>query len=167
MSKAYLGIDPGLRGAFSLLDASGNIIGYETMPVIGSNKKEVDIQKVHKIFKNLKSHFPGVTAFLEQQIGMPKQNSASTFTTGMGYGYLKMALMVHEIPHTIQVAKAWQKEMFKGTSSKLKPKDRALIVGQRLFPSESFLATKRSTVPHDGIVDSLLMAKFLYQTDRG
>ena len=63
----------------------------------------------------------------------------------------------------------WQKILFEGqTVMYKKGKDKhkkdtkkmALAVAKRLWPSETFLATSRSSVAHDGLVDASMLADF-------
>lgn len=72
--------------------------------------------------------------------------------------------------------KVWQKavwepsDMVKKEDGKTDTKATSLNAAQRIFPNEKFLKTKRSTVPHDGLVDASLIAYYLklnYETTNG
>ena len=73
------------------------------------------------------------------------------------------------IPYTKVQPKKWQKQAWEGIPLIKKPsstgktqvtdtKAMSLIAAKRLFPKEDLRATERSKIPHDGKVDSLLMA---------
>jgi hypothetical protein len=40
------------------------------------------------------------------------------------------------------------------------PKESSLYVARQLWPDQNFLATERSRVPHDGVVDAALIAYY-------
>ncbi len=54
------------------------------------------------------------------------------------------------------------KKKNKDGTQKMKTDTKAmsLVAAQRIFPNESFLATERSSVPHDGLVDAALICEF-------
>jgi hypothetical protein len=62
--------------------------------------------------------------------------------------------------------KKWQADIWANvdkiykTGKKIDTKKTSLMAAKRLFPNESFLATSRSRVPHDGIVDAALIAQY-------
>lgn len=58
---------------------------------------------------------------------------------------------------------AWQKVMIPGCA-KGDTKPAALRAAKLLWPDESWLATSRSKVPHDGLVDAALLALYLQNT---
>jgi hypothetical protein len=51
-------------------------------------------------------------------------------------------------------------ESKKNPRVKIDTKATSLIAAKRLFPEEKFLATSRSKVPHDGIVDAVLIGEY-------
>jgi hypothetical protein len=134
---------------------------------------EFENNSVHVLFEDLHSIF-GTSA-------------ASNFSFGLNNGLVTGMVQTAGISYTKVQAKKWQKEMFegirpvevpamekklKGQSAKQKvdkngnlkykvdTKATALIAAKRLFPKESFLATQRSKVPHDGIVDAVLIGLY-------
>lgn len=103
-------------------------------------------------------------------------SAKANFTFGVNNGLIIGMLQCSQIPYTKIGPKKWQKEMWQGIRPveiptgkfdkkgnpkvKINTKATSLIAVQRLFPKESFLATERSKKPHDGIVDSVLMAEY-------
>ena len=77
------------------------------------------------------------------------------------------------MPYELIAPKTWQKETQKGvpnlkkSNGKNDTKGMALLAAKRIFPQEKFLATARSTTPHDGLVDAALMAYYLMLKHKG
>ncbi len=162
--KHWVGIDVGKMGAFAVIDEDNNLTYFPT-PLIG---KEVDTHKISDWLlsfkeKEIQSHF--VMEALHSIFGA---GAASNFTFGRVNGIIEGVLISHQMSFTKINAKKWQTAMFEGvspiykpnTKKKLDTKAMALVAAKRLFPKESFLATSRSSVPHNGIVDSVLMALY-------
>lgn len=162
----WIGIDIGAKGAFATINDTGEL-SYEPVPLIA---KEIDVQSICKYllqFKDIKCH-----VVMENLHSVFGAGAKSNYQFGRVNGLIEGILIAYEIPFTKIQAKKWQTEMFEGVSLIYKPskpnektkkidtKATALIAAKRLFPKESFLATERSKVPHDGIVDSVLMALY-------
>ena len=54
----------------------------------------------------------------------------------------------------------WIKIFKTGSKTKVDTKAMALMAAKRLFPKVNLIMTERSTTPHDGLVDALLMAEY-------
>lgn len=150
-----IAIDIGLEGA--VCEYSGQI-SYWTMPIIGN---QVDYQNLcdriskenaHVVFEDLKSLYA--------------VSASSTWSLASQAGAVEMMCVALKLPFTKVAPKDWQKEMFQGippirkSSGKADTKKMALIAAKRLFPNLSFLATEKSRVPHNGIVDAVLIAEW-------
>lgn len=151
----YMGIDPGQKGAISLINKKGD--KFESIPM-------PDLHNLHEHLHKWKIKYNIKHCFLEHAQAMPKQGVSSTFTYGRGFGALEALLIAHEIPFTLVKPRDWQKEMFKGTApmkagEKRNPKERALEAIRRLFPKNKFTFTLRAVKPHDGMIDSVLLAE--------
>ena len=168
----YIGIDPGLHGGIAIIIGEeenethpGGItirtrenIKTFPMPLLASQKglTAYDHFWLKRFFELSTSDS---YAILEQQQAMPKQGVVSMLTIGYGFGTLKQGLVDFAIPHEIVRAQVWQKE-FGISGRKGNTKAQALRICQGLFPDVNLLATQRAKKPHDGIVDSLLIAEF-------
>lgn len=86
---------------------------------------------------------------------MPKQGVTSTFTFGVGFGYIKGMLEAFEIPYQEISPQKWKKE-FGLTNDKAK----SIEVCKRLFPAVSLRPTEKSRVNNDGMAEAVLMAEF-------
>ena len=159
------GIDPGLSGGISMMDAEKKIT-TKIMPTITikkgkKNKRIIDHAGLREIFKSLKSKHKQCFVVVEKQQAMSKQGIkqgvGAMVTLGMGYGALIQVLTDFEIPFEIVRAQVWQKE-FKIANGDTKAQ--ALKVCQSLFPKLNLLATKKSRVAHKGIVDAVLIMQY-------
>lgn len=151
----YLGIDPGQKGGLSFVSSDGS---YCALPM-------PDIREFCDVIEGWSREFGIKHCFIEKAQPMHKQGVVSTFTYADHYGQLQGALAANCISFTLVRPQEWQKEMFKGSKDKKgdvkrDPKERALEVVRRMFPKEKFLASLRCKKPHDGMIDSILLAEF-------
>ncbi|CAM6004909.1 unnamed protein product [Sphagnum balticum] len=153
-----LGIDPGLEGAFVLTD--GERVVCDKMPIQdGGKNKEIDFTGVCKLL-NKAAQLGVKHIYLERAMALA-MGSSHAFNYGRGFGFIEIAIKLSSIPVTYVLPQQWQKEMFEGVSVDLKPKARALIAIERLYP---LLVEKLPKKPkggmHDGFVDALLIAGY-------
>lgn len=148
-----LGIDPGKNGAlcFYYNDKDYNL--YQMPPVFAINEMET-------IFAN--EQVPE-KVYIEKAHAMPKQGVSSMFNYGMHYGWVlgylqSKDLQVIEVPPQTWCKFAHQGvTQYTGTGS---GKKKSLEASMKLFPNERFLATDRSSKPHDGYIDATLIAYY-------
>lgn len=141
----YLGIDPGAKGGFAIIDTDVNFpICLEPF-----NKQEFIVW-----MDFLKSRQEKTICCLERVHAMPKQGSVSMFTFGENYGWLKGALDMAEIPYQEIAPQTWKKE-FNLNSDKA----RSVEVARQLFPN-SKLIPAGCKKPSDGMAEALLMAEY-------
>src|ERR1019366_4263591 len=98
--------------------------------------------------------------------GSSKQTA---FSMGAQSGAIEMACICQNIPYTKVRAVDWQKAMFTGLDLITKPsktagakpvrdtKAMALVAVKRIFPELKLTFGDRATVPHDGLIDAVLM----------
>lgn len=117
-----LGIDPGLSGAFVLLE-DGAPIEWGTMPVMieGSNKR-INGASLASLWRYLRVD----VAFLEQVGAMPGQGVTSMFTFGHATGTVRGVLGALEIPVKLVTPQAWKKHV--GLLNKDKDAARSLAI---------------------------------------
>ena len=138
------------------------------------NGKEIDMVK---LIDMLKAVAPLVKLCVMEDVHSIFGSSAgSNFQFGRVTGIMETALIAAGIiPYKVQ-PKAWQKIAWEGTEVVKLPTGRknkagkplfkndtkatSLNAATRLFPNESFLATSRSKIPHDGWVDAALIAYY-------
>jgi hypothetical protein len=169
--KVYAGLDPGKNGAIAAIFVDkGKVSKIEThvMPMLNSD--EYDLQGLRDIIETLSkldTHF-----VIENVHSIFGTSAKSNFQFGMGVGIVRTSIAFFQIPFTLVQSKTWQKVCFEGVKEIRKPgkakegrgsvdtKAMALIAVKRLYPKVNLLATARSKVPHDGLVDALLMSHF-------
>ena len=144
-----IGIDPGKKGGICFLDRERKI-KYVAMP-------EASI--IHELFKDLEDCFCVIEKAQAMSKPGVKQGITSMFNYGVGYGILIGILTANRIPYTEVAPRKWQSEMIP-KAKKGGSKIEALRVAKQLYPSEKFLASDRCRVPHDGIVDAILLAEY-------
>jgi hypothetical protein len=135
----YIGIDPGVAGGIAMLNDAGEIVAAVKMPATE-----------HDVFAFLCESLgeEPARAVLERVSSSPQMGVVSAFTFGRGYGALRMALTVAEIPFDEVSPRKWQPAMgcLSGGDKNI-TKRRA----QALFP--------RVEITH-ALADSLLLAEF-------
>lgn len=139
-----IGIDPGKNGAVARIDENG--IAVELITHVRTWLRECGEmpEKCHII--------------LEKAQSMPQQGIVSAFNYGVGFGRILEAIEIYGLPHTLVTPRDWTKEMHRGCTGK-DAKAKSLQAAQRLFPGVDF-KVEGCRVPHDGIVDALLIAEF-------
>lgn len=154
--RLYIGIDPGKKGGIAAIQ-DGALLDCFVMPTVGG---EVSAASFAGWLKHeLPADLDNVFVVMEKVGSMPNQGVKSMFTFGTGFGLILGVLAALDISHSLVPPKTWQQDMHTGIAGK-DPKKRSLIAAQRLFPRASFIATERSRVPHDGIVDAVLLAEY-------
>ena len=170
MEKISIGIDPGKTGFLTVIGVDG-IKAFYPMPLV---KKELDIDTLVKWFDSIPKLFEPFDSYhcvLEDVHAMFGSSAKGTFTFGYVCGVLEALLVANRIPYTKVAPKKWQKQMWEGiplikkpsTSGKTQVTDTkamSLLAAKRLFPDVDLRATERSKIPHDGKIDSLLLAEY-------
>lgn len=156
-----IGIDNGLDGGLCAISKhSGSIIDRCAMPTLQrAGKREVDTKAVYNWIRNL--HTEPLIA-IEEPLKHSKTSQAMR-SMGISFGKILGMCESHDIKvRPIQVLD-WQKKML-GKVPKSQTKVFALRKATELAPEEDWLATARSYVPHDGIVDAFLIARYTRET---
>jgi hypothetical protein len=158
---AFIGIDPGLGGGIALLSDEGAIIDRSPWPTIKLGKgRDTDILALARCVEAN----PGATYALEDP-GKHAPGASGLVSMRDTFSIARTLLVVHRVRHEIVSRPlVWQREFWKKPKmpkgKKFDTKAAALAAARRLWPGEDFLATNRSTKPHDGIIDALLIAEY-------
>lgn len=143
----YIGIDPGKGGGLAFLGAHVEVV---KMP-----ETERDILDCLVTAKAGVIGRSQVKAYLELVRSSPQMGVVSAFTFGLGYGFLRMALIACGIPFDSVTPQKWQKALgCRSGGDKNVTKRRA----QELFPDIK--------VTH-AIADALLIAEYGRRKERG
>ncbi len=158
----YIGIDIGKAGAITIIDKEQNVLDTIQMPLI---KTELDY---HRLFRILKDYEGKQLMVVFEKLGVIFGSSKRTaFSMGEQLGAIEMVCISLSLPYTEVPAKTWQKEMFQGIpeqtiagTKKRDTKAMALLAVKRLYPNLKLTFGDRATKPHDGLIDSVLMAEY-------
>jgi len=176
----YIGIDPGIKGAISIVDDKGKLVYCKPLPTrkeeskSGRKMSRIDIAEVNKRFAYISRKYSRYVLVIEKQIAMPGQNSIGTFNTGLGYGILLALISVNFSGQMLDIisCKEWQEAIITNRTfvlSKVRRDRRkqlkldSVSKARELFPYFNFKRTARSKIDNDGMTDSSLMAYYCYQ----
>jgi crossover junction endodeoxyribonuclease RuvC len=177
MRRRIVGLDPGLEGGWAALDAdTGAVLGRGTWPTLELERKKAGGKKGYKTVYLEQGMLDALRdacladggachVYLEKQQAMPGQGVTSMFSTGDGYGLLRMAVVALGVPWETVTAQAWQKVMMAGIpkAEGTKASAQAHLVCARLWPGMDLREPgcgPRVRTPHSGICDALLLAEF-------
>jgi hypothetical protein len=166
MKKTYVGIDIGKRGAIAVIYPDRSIktikmpmtnedINYQSLFTLLSQTASID---AHVVFEKLGVIF-GTT-------------KTTAFSMGYQAGAMEMACIAFKAPYTKVRAVDWQKYMFEGIPDILKEgtkrrdtKAMALQAIRKWFPGLKLTFGEKATVPHDGLIDAVLIAEYARKHD--
>lgn len=122
-----LGIDPGIRGAFALLQ-NGKMISYGKLPILGKGKEKkiLDLTLIRQIIEKA-DH-----VFIEKAQSFPKQGISSTGRYLEAFGMLQGLCAGLKIPYTLVHPSVWKRALLKGMA---KGKASSLRRAKQLFPN--------------------------------
>lgn len=153
MQKAFIGIDPGKKGAMAVYQ-NGEVIFAEPLHHVGD---ELDILHLMTIISGVRQT-ARVTAVLEKVHAMPGQGVCSMFTFGKGYGEIRGMLKAAGIPIIEPTPQAWKKKVLAGMDHKGNKAASCEYV-MRAHPNVS-LTPGKTKKPHDGIADAVCLAVY-------
>jgi hypothetical protein len=155
---AYIGVDPGLSGALSIIYPTGEIKTLPT-PVAG---KEIDVNAIVKWIDNvlpvdlMVGRYPAI-AYIEAVHAFSGQGVVSMFKFGFVTGVIHGILRALSIPLYTVTPQAWKKEILAGTA---KDKQAAIDYVLRAYPNVSLFRTEKSRTYDNGIADSICIAEY-------
>lgn len=163
--KVYVAIDPGKSGAIVFLDPNGGLNKW-VIPKIGD---DIDGNALYAIIEGIKDKFDPVI-IIEDVHSVFGASAKANWQFGFVCGLIRAMVIAHKLPFHMIQPKDWQKVVWSNDDKVYKPKKpdqkrpqldtkaTSLKAAVRLYPNYDFRATERSKIPHDGIVDALLMA---------
>lgn len=151
-----VGIDPGLEGGFIRMDGLFPV-HWHPMPTKGAKTaREIDYPAVKMTLLRLDA----THVVLERSVSFG-MGSKGAFNYGRGFAALEIAIHELQLPVTYVEARKWQKDLFDGIDTRLKPKEQSLIAAERLLPVHfAALPRNKKGKPHEGAVDALLIAEW-------
>ena len=154
--KIWLAADPGKAGAIAYIKDTGEKKAFPT-PTIG---KEYDRLAVRDLLVNIKNTGADLHFVIENINSHSAKGRQTAFVMGKGVEMWFSMAVALDIPYTAVAPQTWQKEMWQGIQKQKNSKATSLIAVKGLFPTFDLTATDKATIPHDGIVDALLMAEY-------
>ena len=153
-TRSYLiAIDPGINGAYAVLDGAGEFIQADELPRFD---KTLNATELGKLFEGF---IPRLAA-IEKVGAMPKQGVTSVFTFGCAYGVCLGVAGGAGVPVALILPNAWKKH-FRLIG---KPKDAARELAARLYPrAVNSLRLKK----HHGRADAILIGRYAFDMDNG
>lgn len=156
-----LAFDPGISGGYAILDGF-IVVARGKMPIDKNLKNKKSTINLTEVIKLMIDHKPDVVV-LERQAPRPGEGVSSAWTSGYNFGLLfAMASVVIENVALVS-PRTWATKLHDPESLFENPKARSLEIAKKLFPLEDFLATERSSKPHEGIIDALLIGYWYNQ----
>lgn len=159
----YCGIDNGINGGIVITDFYGEIIAKIATPALQTpqtaskkSRRDYDIEGIKDFFKAYRANLEVVFLETPQYISLGIHAISSTWK---GYGIYCGMLTALGIEYESVGPQTWQRKIIadcEGEDTKAK----ALSYAKKHRPEESWLATPRSRVPHDGMVDAFCIAEF-------
>jgi hypothetical protein len=159
MTDITIGIDNGLDGGLcALRNSDCSIVSYIATPTHAPyDKREVNLLALHDWVGSF--GFDKVTVCLEEPLKHAKTSQAMR-SMAISFGQIDGVYQILRRPvQRIQVTD-WQPVMLGKGRPKGQTKVIALQQARKFWPEEKWLASNRCKVPHDGIVDAALIARY-------
>jgi crossover junction endodeoxyribonuclease RuvC len=153
-----LGIDPGLSGAFAVLDAAtGNIVAVCDLPVLNISRGKAARRDLdgHSLLRLIEDQHPD-HAFIEQAQAMPGQSAYATGIFFQVYGEIRGLLIGAGVPLTIVSPNKWKRSL--GVPA---GKDGARARASQLLPDG---ARQWPLKKHHGRAEAALIALYGWRT---
>ena len=155
-----IGIDNGISGGLvAISDHDGRYIDGITMPSkLWKKQNEIAVLEVELWLHSVSGGLGKILSVTVEEPGGSKSAQAASSMAGSFHAIRAIMDLYHIRWHRI-TPQTWQKEMLPNCKTG-DTKPRALALAKELWPEESFLASPRCKVPHDGLIDAALIAEF-------
>jgi len=158
---AWIGVDPGKKGAIARISESG-AIQIERMPMVtgAKGRDEYDLPAISAILR-IWTDGDGSLVTIEKSQPMPphmRGGSSASFHRGVARGWEWMCAGMG-IPYILVSPVQWMRIMHIGTPGE-DTKQRSILAAQRLFPGANLMRTERARKPDDAFAEALLLAEF-------
>ena len=154
---AVIGIDNGLKGGIAALcPESGVLLDKTAMPLRSFlGKDESDCREVVRWL----SYFDCVGVGIEEP-PHHLNSMQSMRSMALSFGLLTGAMMQADLPVCRITVSEWQKKIL-GKVPQGQTKPYALAKACELWPNTDWRQSPRHKIPHDGIIDAALIARYL------
>ena len=157
---AYVGIDPGKKGAVAVIYNEGPLADSWHVPIKPGKKREYDLlgmlRLVHQ-FRQMKEAGWRILAGIERQSPRPTDPKNTAFKVGIAQAYWEMACAANRLPYVLVAPQSWKaKYVAKGA-----PKGESVVAAQAIYPDQEFPLVK-----DEARAEALLIADFMMRTER-
>ncbi len=136
----YLGIDPGLTGAVSLVRGQQLLLCLDMPTITVNNKTRVNAHQLIQLFGAWSHQYGPAHAYVELAQAAPGQGASASFNYGLGFGTTLTALVANHVPYTLVPPAKWKRLAgFKSGA----PKSASLIEARRRFPHKAHLFARQ------------------------
>lgn len=148
------GIDNGISGAIVKIN-DGNVVFACLMPTFKIKKKVyLDLEKINQILEN-------ENVIIEK----PSKHSLGMLalcSTWESYGLIKGLAFVVAAKFESVDPRKWQSSFWKKRKgdTEYNTKKESIKAAQSIWPDQTFIPSKRHRVPHSGLTDAALIAKY-------
>ena len=159
-----IGIDNGISGGICAISThNGDVISSIPMPVTKHNgKTEVDVLATLRYVRGFLPQ--DVSIAIEEPLAHAKSSQAIR-SMALAFGMLYGSCLAHGLPIARIAVRPWQDAMLGKRREAGMTKMLALALANKLAPDETWLATNRSSKPHDGMIDAFLIARYHLNSD--
>jgi len=153
----FVGVDGGLSGGISVLDAQGDILFLWCMPIIKGKRRDYDVQGIRDKFVFLVEQGYVLNVFLEKALVLPVSGRLSVSSTSWCNGFFQGLCSGLGVSFEVVSPKVWQKRLF-GVQEHVEAKASSIRFVQRKFPMQDFRASERALKVSDGLADATCLA---------
>lgn len=140
----YVGIDPGYKGAYAVIDnAHVRVYPWDDSLFVSD-------------MNALRAMEDGIMAAVEKVGARPGQGVVSMFNFGKNAGYIEGVLSALGIPYQLIPPAKWKKEY----SLIGKDKNASIFACRHLFPELNLKRTERCRTDNDGKAEAALIAEY-------
>lgn len=153
-----VGIDNGISGGLCAVAAfDGAILSHRAMPTKKvADKSEVDVSA---LLEWLEPYRKNMIVCIEEPLKHAKSSQAMR-SMSISFGLILGACEAKRFEVKRVQVKEWQDAVLGKRLAKGMTKAAALATANKLWLSETWLATSKSKIPHDGIIDAALIAHY-------
>ena len=153
--KTFMGIDPGLKGAYAVI-AGDEVIQVDHLPVekVAANRLEIDGELLYRIMET----WPPDAIAVEKVGGLPKQSAPAAFRFGQAYGQILEVAKMFGCPVHRVAPGTWKRTVLAGWT---KDKEARRAVAGEIFPDAKLKLTRKKDQDR---ADALLIAEWLRRT---
>ena len=164
----FIGIDNGVSGGVAILSGTtgntnaGLLVDAFPMPICDATGEVYSAVLYEKVSPY---HRDGETVVVVEEC--PAHSDRASIMRSMAFSYGVIVATMSRLVWQRNIVRvrsgnpkdSWQRAML-GRIAKGETKLAAAALAKRLWPDETFLASRRSKVPHSGMVDAALIAEF-------